>query len=106
MNKDQILEKINEWNNGKFGLNFTNLKSDQSSGEDNISFQIKLYYGTYFISAHKEYLGCVAVSNHKLPGETAHRGNDLHDGRFNKTNWNKILADIVSFENNIASEAS
>lgn len=107
MNKDQIMAKINNWNHGKFGLKLINIESEvESSGEEKVSFQIRLHYGTYFISAHKDYLGCTAVCNHKLPGETRHRGNDLADGRLNKTNWNNILADIVSFEARLSLEAA
>jgi len=44
------------------------------------------------------YLGCVCVSNRRLPGETWERGSDLADGKFNKTTWGRIIRDIIRNE--------
>ena len=43
-------------------------------------------------------LGGSATSRKSRSGETWHRGNDLHDGRFNEQTWDGILIGIVRYE--------
>jgi hypothetical protein len=44
------------------------------------------------------YLGCIASCRKARAGEEQHRGSDLADGPFTDETWQKILADIVSYE--------
>jgi len=44
------------------------------------------------------YLGCTVTSRKERPGEDWKRGNDLADGAFHFTTWERIVADIVGYE--------
>jgi len=44
------------------------------------------------------YLGCIASARKPLAGEAHTRGNDLADGYFTQDTWNRIVADILSYE--------
>jgi hypothetical protein len=64
-------------------------------------YKVRLYTSNqiYHVTAvPNRYLGCVAISRRARPGEDWFRGNDLRDGKWSKVTWQKILADIVSYE--------
>jgi hypothetical protein len=44
------------------------------------------------------YLGCIGWTQYKRPGETHTRGNDLHDGPYDKETWSHIVGDMLSYE--------
>jgi hypothetical protein len=44
------------------------------------------------------YLGCTSACRKPRAGEDWNRGNDLADGPLDENTWQKILADIVSYE--------
>lgn len=46
----------------------------------------------------KGYLGCIAGSRFRRPGEDWGRGNDLPDGDLSERTWHAILAGIVRYE--------
>jgi len=46
----------------------------------------------------RSYLGCVSSSRKPRAGEDWHRGRDLADGPLSEDTWQRILADIVSYE--------
>jgi hypothetical protein len=52
----------------------------------------------YSISAHPEYLGCIASTTRERPGETWNRGNDLPDGKFCRETWDAIKDAILRYE--------
>ena len=81
------------------------MKADEGTG--NIRFKVYTNDHCYSITALVEqrtvgqyhtYLGCIASSRKPRAGEDWTRGNDLADGELSLETWNKILADIVSYE--------
>lgn len=46
------------------------------------------------------YLGCMATARRMRPGESWRRGNDLADGPLSLETWERIKADILSYEFN------
>lgn len=44
------------------------------------------------------YIGCASTCRKPRAGEDWHRGNDLADGSLSRETWQRILADIVSYE--------
>lgn len=73
--------------------------------EDNyICYKVNIYTDTtcYAIKGHSHegssYLGCIAWSRKPRAGEAHGRGNDLADGPCTEKTWQRILADIVSYE--------
>jgi hypothetical protein len=64
-------------------------------------YKVRLYTANhiYYITAiPQKYLGCIVVSRRARVGEDWFRGNDLRDGKWSRATWQKILADIVSYE--------
>lgn len=53
---------------------------------------------TYKISVTSTYLGCIATSNRRRPGESWNRGNDLPDGKFCLDTWLRIKDAILNYE--------
>jgi hypothetical protein len=53
---------------------------------------------SYSISATPTYLGCIASTMFYRPGENWTRGNDLPDGKFNRSTWEYIKDAIVRYE--------
>ena len=71
--------------------------------ERELKFSISTKNNEYVIRAieresGKNYLGCIADSRVRLPGEHHTRGNDLADGDFTRETWIAIMADIISYE--------
>lgn len=44
------------------------------------------------------YLGCMATSRKRRPGESWHRGRDLPDGPYCRDIWDRILRGILAYE--------
>ena len=86
--------------------NFIEEDCGQSRPEEGLisrSFSFYTENHRYFISAIEQkngegYLGCSVSARKPRAGEEWLRGNDLPDGPFNKSTWDKILNAIVSYE--------
>jgi hypothetical protein len=66
--------------------------------ENGVTYIVCTATHTYSISAHHDYLGCIAWSRIQRPGETWTRGNDLPDGKFCRETWDAIKEAIVRYE--------
>ena len=56
------------------------------------------YFNATVRTDGKNYIGCNVSARKARAREVWKRGNDLHDGPFNKEIWNKIIYAIVNYE--------
>lgn len=79
---------------------------DVTSEHDLVQNQYKIniytFTNCYTIFAKDDdnggYLGCGVTARKSRPGETWLRGNDLPDGKLNRSTWNRIIKGIVCYE--------
>lgn len=90
------------------GMHFQ-LLNDESTNADGGQHRIQLVCFTeaneYSIRAvegwgnqAKSYLGCIASSRKRRPGEHWHRCNDLPDGPLTEETWHRIVCAMLAYE--------
>lgn len=53
---------------------------------------------TYAIRISPDYMGCIALARVSVAGENHLRGSDLHDGKFGRATWDRIMLEIIGYE--------
>lgn len=66
--------------------------------QERIDAQIYTESTVYHLYATATWLSCEASSRKMRPGESWHRGNDRHDGKFSQETWDEIVRDILRYE--------